>query len=111
SQYNLAELSSGLNRQTMMSPVHGAVIASIAANGGILRYPIVVKQLEGLKDKKVLFPPMRADEQVISTQTAEDLRELFLATVTRGTARSSFRRSKYLLEKLEIGGKTGSITG
>src|SRR5690606_4701669 len=51
------------------------------------------------------------DEQVLSTNTTEDMRELFLATVTRGTARSSFRRSKYLLEKLEIGGKTGSITG
>lgn len=111
SQYNLAELSSGLNRQTRMSPVHGAVIASIVANGGVLRYPVVIESLKGIKDKSVLYPPIRKDEQVLTPSTAEDLRTLFMATVERGTARSSFRRSRYLLDKLEIGGKTGSLTG
>lgn len=110
-QYNLAELSSGLNNQTLMSPVHGAVIASVVANAGVLRYPVVIKSLEGIKDKKVIFPPLKKDEQILTPQSAEDLRTLFMATVTQGTARSSFRRSKYLLEKLEIGGKTGSLTG
>jgi peptidoglycan glycosyltransferase len=110
-QYNLAEYSSGLNNKTLMSPVHGAVIGSIVANGGILRYPVVIKSLEGISDKKVIFPPIKKDEVVLTPRTAEDLRTLFMATVTQGTARSSFRRSKYLLEKLEIGGKTGSLTG
>jgi len=110
-QYNLAEYSSGLNTDTVMSPVHGAVIGSIVANGGLLRYPVVIKSVKGMKDKKVIFPPIKNDEQVLTPQTAEDLRTLFMGTVTSGTARSSFRRSKYLLNKLEIGGKTGSITG
>ena len=110
-QYNLAELSSGLNTTTLMSPVHGAVIASVVANGGVLRYPVVIKSLEGVADKKVIFPPMKKDEQVLTINSAEDLRTLFMATVASGTARSSFRRSQYLLNKLEIGGKTGSITG
>lgn len=110
-QYNLAEYSSGLNTDTLMSPVHGAVIGSIVANGGLLRYPVVIKSLQGMQDKKVIFPPIKKDEQVLTPQTAEDLRSLFMGTVTKGTARSSFRRSKYLLNKLEIGGKTGSITG
>jgi penicillin-binding protein A len=110
-QYNLAELSSGLNTQTQMSPVHGAVIGSIVANGGLMRYPVVIKSLEGLQEKKVLYPPMKKDELVLTPQSAEDLRTLFMATVTQGTARSSFRRSQYLLSKLEIGGKTGSLTG
>lgn len=110
-QYNLAELSSGLNNQTLMSPVHGAVIASVAANGGVLRYPVVIKSLEGIKDRKVIYPPLKKDELVLTPQSAEDLRTLFMATITQGTARSSFRRSQGLLEKLEIGGKTGSLTG
>lgn len=110
-QYNLAEFSSGLNRQTLMSPIHGAVIASIIANGGVLRYPVVIDSLEGINDKKTIFPPLKKDEAVLTPRTAEDMRTLFMATVTNGTARSSFRRSKYLLEKLEIGGKTGSLTG
>lgn len=110
-QYNLAELSSGLNTQTTMSPVHGAVIASVVANAGLFRYPIVVKSIEGVNDKKVFYPPLKKDELTLNPQTAEDLRTLFMATVTEGTAKASFRRSKYLLSKLEIGGKTGSITG
>jgi penicillin-binding protein A len=110
-QYNLAELSSGLNTQTLMSPVHGAVIGSVVANGGLLRYPVVIKSLEGLQDKKVIYPPMKKDEVVLTPQSADDLRTLFMGTVTQGTAKSSFRRSLYLLNKLEIGGKTGSLTG
>lgn len=110
-QYNLAEFSSGLNNKTMMSPVHGAVIGSVVANGGLLRYPVVIEQLEGISDKRTMFPPLKKDEIVLTPKTAEDLRTLFMATITQGTARSSFRRSKYLLEKLEIGGKTGSLTG
>jgi len=110
-QYNLAEYSSGLNRRTLMSPVHGAVIGSIIANGGILRYPVVIKSLEGHEDQKVIYPPLKKDEVVLTPNTAAEMKELFAATITNGTARSSFRRSKYLLEKLEIGGKTGSLTG
>lgn len=110
-QYNLAELSSGLNTHTLMSPVHGAVIASVVANSGTLRYPVVIKSLENNKDQKTLYPPLKKDELVLTPQTAEDLRTLFMATITNGTARSSFRRSQYLLSKLEIGGKTGSLTG
>lgn len=110
-QYNLAELSSGLNTQTMMSPVHGAVIASVVANGGVMKYPIVIKSLEGLADKKVIYPPLKKDDPVLTPQSADDMRTLFMGTITEGTARSSFRRSQYLLNRLEIGGKTGSITG
>lgn len=110
-QYNLAEFSSGLNDKTLMSPVHGAVIGSVVANGGVMKYPVVIKQLESLSDKKVIYPPMKGDEVILTPRTSEDLRTLFQATVTQGTARASFRRSRYLLEKLEIGGKTGSLTG
>jgi peptidoglycan glycosyltransferase len=110
-QYNLAEFSSGLNDKTLMSPIHGAVIGSVVANGGILRYPVVIKSLESFNDKKVIFPPVKKDEVVLTPRTSEDLRTMFMATVTQGTARASFRRSKYLLDKLEIGGKTGSLTG
>lgn len=108
-QYNFAELASGFNTRTLMSPIHGAVIASIVADGGVMKYPIVIKSVED--GKKTIFPPLRPDEQVLTPQTAEDMRHLFMSTVTSGTARNSFRRSKLLLSKYEIGGKTGSMTG
>jgi penicillin-binding protein A len=110
-QYNLAEYASGLNKKTLMSPIHGAVIASVVANGGVLRHPIVIKSLEDLNENRTIYPPLKDDQVVLTPHTSEELRHLFMGTITRGTARSSFRRSKYLLEKLEIGGKTGSLTG
>jgi peptidoglycan glycosyltransferase len=33
-KYDLAELASGFNRKTMISPFHGAVIASVIGNKG-----------------------------------------------------------------------------
>lgn len=108
-QYNFAELASGLNTKTQMSPIHGAVIGSVVANGGVLKYPIVIKSV--FDGKKTIYPPFRSDEQVLTPQTAEDMRHLFMSTVVGGTARASFRRSKLLLSKYEIGGKTGSMTG
>ena len=110
-QYNFAELASGLNTKTQMSPLHGAVIGSVVANGGVLKYPIVIKQVSSTTGKKTFFPPLRSDETVLTPQTAEDMRHLFMSTVVSGTARASFRRSKLLLSKYEIGGKTGSMTG
>lgn len=110
-QYNFAELASGFNTRTLMSPIHGAVIASIVANGGVLKFPIVIKSVEEISGKKTIYPPLRPDERVLTPQTAEDMRHLFMSTVASGTARNSFRRSKLLLSKYEIGGKTGSMTG
>lgn len=109
--YNFAEFSSGFNKKTMMSPVHGAVIASVIANGGILRFPKVIKEMENLKTKKLIYPPVKKDEVVLTPKTSDDLRLLFQETVKKGTARSSFRRSRKLLNTLEIGGKTGTLTG
>ncbi|HLT22623.1 MAG TPA: penicillin-binding transpeptidase domain-containing protein [Bacteriovoracaceae bacterium] len=110
STYHLAELASGLNRETLMSPVHGTLIASIIANHGKVVWPQLIKSLEA-EDGKKIYPPLKADEQVITQTTAQSLSELFEETVIRGTARSSFKKNKTLLKNLEIGGKTGSITG
>lgn len=110
STYHLAELASGLNRETVMSPIHGALISSIVANEGKIVWPGLIRSLEDGDGKKI-YPPVRPEEQTITKPTAQELSELFKATVTSGTARSAFRRSKKLLNDIEVGGKTGSITG
>lgn len=110
SNYHLAELASGLNRETVMSPVHATLIASIIANEGKIVWPQLIKSLEG-NDNKKIYPPLKPDEQIITQATASAMSDLFQATVTSGTARSSFRKNKTLLRDIEIGGKTGSITG
>lgn len=110
STYHLAELSSGLNRETVMSPVHATLIASIVANNGKIVWPQLIRSLEGSDGKKI-YPPLKPEEQVITQATAHSLSELFESTVKSGTARSAFRKHKSLLKNIEVGGKTGSITG
>lgn len=114
SQFNLAEMASGFNRETMISPLHAAIFVSIIANDGILKRPKLLKSLlydgenllEGKNEK------VKKDKKVLNSETAVSLSKLMTKTVTHGTARKSFRRlRKNLKKKLEIGGKTGSITG
>lgn len=109
-QYNLAELASGLNVSTMISPVHGALIASVIANGGVMKKPLLVNKVED-GEGNVVWEPSIVQELVVAPETAEDLRKMMMATVEAGTARRPFRRLPASLRELEIGGKTGSITG
>lgn len=112
SNYGLAELASGFNKGTMMSPVHGAIIASVIANGGVLRTPYLINSITQESQKRVVWHPERETTQAISSEAAEKMRVLMEMTVSRGTARSAFRKSRTRkLANFDIGGKTGSLTG
>lgn len=112
-QYNLAELASGFNTETMISPLHAALFASIVANDGVLKKPKLLKSLT-YKGETIIEDENSSDdeEKVLSYETATTLSQLMTKTVEYGTARKSFRRLRRKLKRLlEIGGKTGSITG
>lgn len=110
SKYQLAELSSGFNKETLISPVHGALIASVIANEGVLKTPYLIKSVENDTGEEFLYS--KSDNKIFSQETAEKLQSVMRAAVERGTARGAFRRASSLLKKdLEIGGKTGTITG
>jgi penicillin-binding protein A len=110
--YALAELASGFNTETMISPVHGAVIASVIANDGILKQPTLIEHIKDVKQDRVVWQIQENFKKAISEEAALELREMMELTVQRGTARNAFRPWKTKkLQQLEIGGKTGSITG
>ncbi len=110
--YELAEMASGFNKRTMISPVHAAILASVVANDGVLNYPRVVTEISDNNTNKMIWSPQHKTKRVLEVATARELQELMETTVKRGTARGSFRRlNRKLREGLEIGGKTGSITG
>lgn len=107
--YELAEVSSGFNRETLISPVHGAVLASVIGNGGILRKPHLVSKLQSANFDISFEDP---GVQVLTPTSSEEISTLMERTVKRGTARGAFRRLNSKLKKsLDLGGKTGSITG
>jgi penicillin-binding protein A len=111
--YQLAEIASGFNRITTMSPLQGAMIASSVAATGVMRVPYIVDAIKDENDR-VLFKSEPVTAAVtMSGEGAERLKDLMQATIKRGTSQKSFRSLVHdrKFKELEIGGKTGSLQG
>lgn len=113
-EWALAEAASGYTRDITLSPIHAAQMAAMIANDGKLVVPYMVDSVVS-NDGKTLYQaqPNTNSEQVISATTAKHLRSLMTETTRIGSARSSFQGlNKYkVYTDMEIGGKTGSLTG
>lgn len=111
--FHLAEIASGYNRVTTMSPIHGALIASSVAAGGAMRVPYVIQKVRNQKGQVVFDSEPVTAAVTLSGEGAERLRDLMEATITEGTSRKSFRPllKDRKFSELELGGKTGSLMG
>jgi cell division protein FtsI/penicillin-binding protein 2 len=109
--YHHAEIASGFNRNTTLSPVHAAMIVTTMLNGGKMIEPTIIDRIINESGQTIYNGSYAARNQVISSRTSEMIQGMMEATVRSGTARKTFRgytRDK-VLKKLMIGGKTGSI--
>ncbi len=111
-KYNLAEKASGFNRDTLISPVHGALLASIIANDGIRRPLRVID--------KILFEGRDVTNEVLNlssgrvlpVQVSKEVADMMQGVVKRGTARKYMNYvARRFKRYLQIGGKTGRISG
>jgi len=91
----LARTGAGFG-DVFLSPLHGALIASVAANHGLWRAPILLE-----RDLAAAPDP----ERILSEERAAELTGMMEETVTHGTARRFFR----LRELRGAVGKTGSL--
>jgi penicillin-binding protein A len=109
--YNRAEIASGFNHRTRISPLHGAVIVSTVVNDGLPVEPTVVDKIVDDAGHLVYRNEPRFLPAAVSPKTAHVLNQLMAATVSSGTARKPFRgyRRSKVLSRLQLGGKTGSI--
>lgn len=109
--YQWAEIASGFNRETSITPLHAALIASSVVNRGELPEPFMVEKVTNNKGKLLYKPYLKAKRKIISPRTAAIINDLMRATISSGTCRKTFRgyRRDKILSKLNIGGKTGSI--
>ncbi|MFP4522705.1 MAG: penicillin-binding transpeptidase domain-containing protein [Fibrobacterota bacterium] len=100
--YQTAEIASGFNSSTTLSPVHGAMITASFVNGGKIISPSISKKDTG--DIKLLG-------RTISEYSSEMMRSLMKETVEKGTARKSWKKIRYgrNFRKMIYGGKTGSL--
>jgi len=110
-EFGLAEIASGFNKKTVISPLHATLLAAAAANNGMMPTPWLVDTIQD-EDDQVLY---HADNTVLNRpvvgKAAEDLTFLMQYAARSGTSRSVFRklRRKKRFKTFEIGAKTGTI--
>lgn len=111
--FELAGMACGFHRKTTISPVHAALLVSVFINGGRLLEPYVINRVTGQAGEVLYLGRPGKGRQVVGLHTCRDMRRLFEATISEGTARRAFRRAgrDRVLKDLEIGGKTGTLRG
>lgn len=110
--YSLAELASGYNVDTVISPIHAAALASVVANDGVLKTPKLISKIVDPVSGENIWPEILTEKRAISLETSKEMQEMMAMTIDGGTARKSFRKmNNSYRDVLDIGGKTGSITG
>ncbi len=109
--YNWAELACGFNRETTISPLHGALMAAAIANDGQLVEPTVIDRITDEKGAVVYTGSTKKLDQVLSPAASQTLSRIMTATIRSGTCKKVFRgyRNDKVLSRLTIGGKSGSI--
>ena len=111
SDYHLAELGCGFNRDTLISPIFGATMVTAVVNQGNILVPRLVDQIVTPEDDLVYKSKKEIYKTAIRPESAEAMSQIMKKTISRGTARKAFRgysRDK-VLSTLIIGGKTGSL--
>lgn len=109
--YQWAEIASGFNNETVISPLHGALVSAVILNSGTMVEPTIVKRILDDGNREIYNSEPRSLGRVITPQTSAIVYDLMKSTVRSGTSRKAFRgygRDR-ILSKLTIGGKTGSI--
>lgn len=86
----------------LVTPLHMAMIAGAVANGGVMREPVLIKQITGASGLAKLRSSGGVYTRALSEQTASVIGAYMRRTVESGTA------TKAAVKGLTICGKTGS---
>lgn len=109
--YQWAEIASGFNHKSNITPLHGALIASVISDQGKLVEPTIIKKVMDEAGDVVYQSEPVVIRQIIDPDTAKTIRRLMVETINTGTFRRTFKgyKKNETLSKLDIGGKSGSI--
>jgi cell division protein FtsI/penicillin-binding protein 2 len=109
--FGLAEIASGFNKRTLISPLHAVLITSAVANSGKIMEPWIVKKISNESGKILYRAKSSPLTNPIKDSTAKNLRILMEDTVRYGTCRKAFfsMRRKKVFKNIKMGAKTGTI--
>jgi cell division protein FtsI/penicillin-binding protein 2 len=111
SQFTIAELASGFNEKTILSPLLGALIASAVSEKGVMPRPYLFDSIAIKNDSCIYRAEIKDWRKPIKESTAKELRNMMQSVARYGTARKSFKtiRQSSQFDNFEYGGKTGSV--
>ena len=111
--YALAEVASGFNKRTLISPLHAGLITASIANGGIMMAPWLIKTVRNDAGDVLYEAAPSVLASPITGRTAGKMMVLMEGTVVEGTARRAFQplHRKRELRYVDLGAKTGTING
>lgn len=109
--FRLAELASGYNRDTSLSPVHGALIAASILNEGGMPEPSIVDRIIDRRGTVLYENRPSSIGKTLTPGACQKIYQFMEGTVHSGTGKKAFRgfEKNRTLSKLRIGGKTGSM--
>ena len=109
--FGLAEIASGFNKRTLVSPLHVALITAAVANKGTMMTPLLVKRIKDVSGNVLYRAVPSPLAKPLKESTAEELKILMRDTTVAGTCRTAFRplRRKKSFKDMALGAKTGTI--
>jgi cell division protein FtsI/penicillin-binding protein 2 len=90
-----------------LSPLHGAMIASMIANGGVMMAPRMVERVTS-GGKEVYTFKEESLGRSLRPETADQLSQMMIQTIRKGTSRHAFSGWD---PDILVGGKTGTLEG
>ncbi len=110
--FAIAELASGYNKRTTLSPLLGALIAGGITQGGKVTRPTIVDSVIDIQTGTKIYENESLPWRVLMTaKGAATLKTVMQATTATGTARKGFAKVKgsSAFDSFQHGGKTGNI--
>ena len=111
--YEVAEVASGFNKRTLISPLHASLVTASIAHGGTMMEPWLIKRVRSDAGETLYEATPSVLASPINKQTASKMMVLMEGTVVEGTAKRAFRplQRKRELRYVDLGAKTGTING
>ncbi len=110
--WQVAQMSAGYTTKNTLSPLHAAILATTALNGGKIVAPVIVASLTGPYGIPLYVHEQPGFSVAMSESASRQLKKMMQTTITQGSARTSFRGfHKGAMANVTVGGKTGSLTG
>jgi penicillin-binding protein A len=110
-EYGLAEIASGFNKRTRVSPLHAALLACAIVNQGEMMTPWLIETVTDASNSVLYHAKRHALDTPVNKKTAADLKLMMEDAASYGTGRKTFRklRRRKFFKDFVIGVKTGTI--